>query len=286
MDGGRRPRGGDQARDLWPLELVLPAFAPDVQHQAVSLRYGQVGGPAPVLSSRTLGRGGGGSSRWRKSAKEVTVGLRETMRRWWIQLREGSGVVPASFRTAIDEGWWRADGTVCGEGSTMRSTASIRGELPRLLSRRKVSSVLDAPCGDFAWMSTVELGLVEYVGVDVVASLIAENRRRYGRIGVGFECADITEDRLPVADLVLCRDCWIHLPFFRCRRSLKQFHRTGAKWLLISDSSSTTVNRDVWTGGFRPINLRLPPFRFPEPEETLDDGGRELRLYRLKDLPS
>jgi hypothetical protein len=37
-------------------------------------------------------------------------------------------------------------------------------------------SLLDAGCGDFNWMRTVDLPGIKYIGVDVVSDLIERNR--------------------------------------------------------------------------------------------------------------
>jgi hypothetical protein len=52
---------------------------------------------------------------------------------------------------------------------------------------------------------------VQYIGADVVPSLIASNREQFTRPGVHFIIADLTKDPPPRADLVLCRDCLVHL---------------------------------------------------------------------------
>ena len=46
----------------------------------------------------------------------------------------------------------------------------------RLLSRRRVRSILDAPCGDFYWMKEVALCDIDYIGADIVEEIIARDR--------------------------------------------------------------------------------------------------------------
>ncbi len=75
---------------------------------------------------------------------------------------------------------WGADSSRSGLGSEDEATAHLRGELPLLLSRLKVRSLLDIPCGDFGWMSRTDLGLDSYIGADIVAGIVARNTERYG----------------------------------------------------------------------------------------------------------
>ena len=42
---------------------------------------------------------------------------------------------------------------------------------------------------------------------------------------------DLTRDPLPDGDLILCRDCLVHLPFEDVRRAVRNFKRSGARWL-------------------------------------------------------
>jgi len=51
------------------------------------------------------------------------------------------------------------------------------------------------------------------LGSDVVKELIDENYRRYAGPAREFVCLAIARDQLPPADLILCRDCLVHLPF-------------------------------------------------------------------------
>lgn len=182
------------------------------------------------------------------------------------------------FSRIHGEGLWGCAESASGIGSTLAATESVRRELPPLLARLGVRTLLDAPCGDFNWMSAVDLGGVRYVGVDIVPGLVEQNRARYGP---GFICADITRDPLPRADLVLCRECLIHLPYRSARAALDNFRRSGAEYLLTTNYPGA-VNRDILTGQWRPLDLRAPPFNFGAPLATIDEGeGRLLALWRL-----
>ena len=50
---------------------------------------------------------------------------------------------------------WGAATSVSGLGSEDRATAAIREALPGMLRRLGARSLLDAPCGDATWISTV-----------------------------------------------------------------------------------------------------------------------------------
>ena len=100
---------------------------------------------------------------------------------------------------------------------------------------------------------------------------------------------DISAETLPTADLVLCRDCFIHLPTRLIRSALQRFQATEAKFLLLTNYPITEPYHDIPVGSFRRINHMNPPFCFPEPLLVLNDQPTEsgqLCLWDLQSLPS
>jgi hypothetical protein len=182
---------------------------------------------------------------------------------------------------------WGDAESLSGGGSGTSATDAIRRELPHLFERWGIRSLLDAPCGDFHWMQHVVGALDRYVGVDIVPDLIAHNSSLYGTGTVSFKCADIAADRLPTADAVLCRDCFIHLPTRLIRRALANFHASGIRYLLLTNDRDVDSYHDIPVGSFRRVNFMRPPFSFPEPLAAISDGAtdnRQLCLWELTAL--
>jgi hypothetical protein len=190
---------------------------------------------------------------------------------------------------------WGAATSVSGLGSEDVATAAIREALPDLLRRHGVRSLLDAPCGDAGWIGRLELE-IDYTGIDIVPSLIEANRGRVaaGEIAGRFELADITRDGLPAADLILCRDCLVHLSFANIARAVARFRASGARLLLATTFPEWDDNRDCEDGDWRALNMTRPPFDWPPPRELINErcaeggGGwrdKSLALWRLGDLP-
>lgn len=194
----------------------------------------------------------------------------------------------AVFSKVYEENLWADSESVSGAGSTLVKTEVIRQALPALLTDLGANSMLDAPCGDFNWMQHVELGRVRYVGADVVPGLMARNQQLYGTALREFVALDITRDRLPRADVILCRDCFLHLSFRDIRAAVANFKSSNAEYLLATTYPEVTEHRDIATGpGGRYVNLQLSPFKFPEPLKMIvEDGklGKHLGLWRLQQL--
>jgi hypothetical protein len=75
--------------------------------------------------------------------------------------------------------------------------------------------------------------------------------------------------------------------------ALRNFHRSGSRWLLTNHFAGREENLDILSGDFRPIHLCRPPFDFPPPEAVIAElsrlaGGafadRSMALWRLADL--
>jgi hypothetical protein len=137
-------------------------------------------------------------------------------------------------------------------------------------------------------MNEVAKLLDRYVGVDIVPELIEQNVSIHQTETVSFLCADIATDPLPSADLVLCRDGFIHLPTRLIRAALRNFCATGARYLLLTSDRDAEPYYDIPVGSFRRINFTRPPFMFPDPIWALSEeesGSRQLCLWELPSLP-
>ena len=198
------------------------------------------------------------------------------------------------FRRIHDTNLWGASASVSGLGSETDATAVLRAELPRLLDKLQVTSLLDAPCGDAGWISQAGLG-VRIVGVDIVPALIDGLRQRAaaGEIRGDYHLADITRDPLPRCDAVLCRDGLVHLSFANIERTLTNFRRSGATWLITTTFTQWQPNRECEDGDWRALNFERPPFNWRAPVELIDEhcteagGGwrdKSLGAWRLADI--
>lgn len=201
----------------------------------------------------------------------------------------------ARFERIARTNLWGAANSVSGLGSENPATAAIREALPPLLQRLGVRALLDAPCGDAGWIGRIRLDL-DYIGIDIVPSLIEANKRRVarGELAGRFLVADITHDVLPRADLILCRDCVVHLSFQNIARVTARFRESGAQFLLVTTFPEWEDNRDCEDGDWRALNMTKAPFDWPAPRELIDerceegDGGwrdKSLGLWRLDELP-
>lgn len=182
-----------------------------------------------------------------------------------------------------------------GDGSDLIQTAHIRERIPQLIKQLNIKSFLDAPCGDFFWMKTVDLGVERYIGVDVIQKIILKNREVYENEINQFIHLDLLEGPIPQADLILCRDCLVHCSFTDIATIIDQFKKSESKYLLTTSFPGRLQNKCIRTGDWFPINLCAPPFNFPEPlliinENCTEQGGiysdKSLLLWDLDSVPA
>ncbi len=155
-------------------------------------------------------------------------------------------------------GYWGSTDSASGPGSTLAYTANLRRHLPQLFKDFNITSVYDAPCGDFNWMRhVIEKTSITYHGADIVPAIVDKLQRRYATSRVSFRCADITLNKFPKVDLWFCRDCLFHLSNRDIILALQNFLASGTPLILTTTHLSAAVseNADIRTGGFRLIDL-------------------------------
>jgi SAM-dependent methyltransferase len=163
------------------------------------------------------------------------------------------------FAEIYKEDFWNSLESKSGVGSTLAATAVIREQLPEIISRFSIKSMVDVPCGDYNWMKLVPKNC-SYIGCDIVADAIKKNQQLYSSDSVQFQKIDITIDPIPKVDLIFCRDCLQHISDNQVRKALWNFKNSGSKYLLITSYPKTWRNYDIHDGDYRPLNLLIKPF--------------------------
>ncbi len=171
-------------------------------------------------------------------------------------------------------GFGPSDG-LSGTGSDIVQTKVIMQAIPDILQKYQIKSMLDIPCGDLFWMQHVDIGSTAYTGADIVSELIKRNEIIHANSGKKFLVIDICLDPLPRVDLILCRDCFGHLKLNDAVRAVHNIKRSGSKFLLITTFPQCTKNAELGLNFFRPLNLCIPPFYFPQPLELISEGCTE-----------
>jgi SAM-dependent methyltransferase len=207
---------------------------------------------------------------------------------------EGPPDAVTAFRYAYRHNLWRGAETPSGTGSSIDQTRAIADALPSLCRRYAVGSLLDLPCGNGNWMASVKLPGIRYTGGDIVPEAVDDAGRRHGSDARRFLVLDLTKSPLPPADLLLCRDCLVHLSYRDIAKAIENIRGSAITFLLTTTFTAESGYCDIVTGDWRPLNLEAPPLFFPAPiellsEECTEHGGafadKALGLWRVRDLP-
>ena len=193
------------------------------------------------------------------------------------------------FKDIYANNKWESGESISGPGSNLSETAEVRDALPKLLDSLKCRSLLDIPCGDLNWIKTVDFEFERYIGADIVDELVVSNRERYPEVWRTFQKLDLTKDTLPKVDVVLCRDCLVHLSLRNIQKALFQIVASGSQYLIATNHQDTVENIDILTGYWRPLNLTNPPFNLPQPFESIVERSTEnpdkvLAVWKVADI--
>ena len=215
--------------------------------------------------------------------------------RYFKKLRQAEGTKPAEevFNHIFQKNHW-AGNSRSGIGSGDDQTAEIKRQLPGILKQLGIQVFLDVPCGDFSWLSELELGVKQYIGGDIVPALVEQNRQKYARPGRDFRHLNLLEDTLPAADLLFCRDCLVHLSNDDIQKGLVNIKNSSITWLMATTFPECEANEDITTGDWRIVNLEKPPFNFTPPllllnEKCTEGDGtyadKSLGVWKVAGLP-
>jgi len=197
------------------------------------------------------------------------------------------------FTEIYEDNIWGNRESASGSGSTQATTRVIAERLPALMRSLGAESFLDVPCGDFNWMAAVDLGVGRYVGADIVDGIIRQNAARFTDDVRSFVCLDLMREALPRVDVVFCRDCLVHFALADAMAAIQNFKRSGSTYVMLTTFPAHRRNREMVTGGWRPLNLQIAPFNFPEPVELINEafegrGGKyrdkSVGVWRLADI--
>lgn len=179
-----------------------------------------------------------------------------------------------AFDAIYNSSVWNSEESLSGPGSEISRTRAYGKELARCLDRLHCKIFFDAPCGDLNWILPA-VGRHKYIGGDIARSLIADIQQSHPDLDL--RTFDICDDRFPEADVWHCRDCLFHLPFADIEKALRNFVDSDIPYALLTTHRSRILHRnlDIPAGGWRYLDLEMPPFSLPTPIAYL----RDFRLF-------
>ena len=170
------------------------------------------------------------------------------------------------------------NGSLSGGGSNEVSTSIIKSELKKFIKENDIKSIVDIPCGDWQWMSKINLDNINYMGCDVVEDLITSNISIYKKNNINFSIKNIIKDNLPNADLLIIRDLLVHLDDIDIILCLENIKKSNYRYIGITNYPKLKNNNKRLFGDslrlgdkWRAINLSRAPYNLPNPTHNLSD---------------
>jgi SAM-dependent methyltransferase len=172
------------------------------------------------------------------------------MKQWMKDRRNYRAPAKEVFTEIYAKQLWGSQGAMnfySGPGSDPAAAQPYTEFVKDFVVGHHIDSVVDLGCGDFRVGRLIAPSCMRYTGVDIVDTLIADNRRHYGSSRVFFESLDITSDNLPAAELCLVREVLQHLSNAQIKSILARV--SIYQYVLITDvqpadTSGYRINRD------------------------------------------
>jgi SAM-dependent methyltransferase len=210
------------------------------------------------------------TSQWSKFKDRIRRSLPQSLKNAYRLL------APRSMKEAFTEVYQRDDWCGgSGRGSVPENTTEYRRLIEKFIRTHAIERIVDIGCGDWQFSRLIDWGNIDYLGIDTVPAVIEANRKRFGT-RYNFMCLDVTCDDLPAGELLLIKDVLQHWPNAVIQRFLPRLAQYRYVILTNDGYPSTTLNTDIRMTGYRPLDLRQPPFSF---------DAEELLRYRTDEVP-
>ncbi len=135
--------------------------------------------------------------------------------------------------------------------------------------------VCDLGCGDFNIGKQLMKYAEKYIAVDIVSSLISDNKEKFKAENLEFLCLDIAKDQLPKADCVILRQVLQHLSNAEIQSIVEKLN--NFKYIILTEhlpEGEFSPNKNIISGqGIRlkkrsGVNLLSPPLNLKVKEEA------------------
>lgn len=163
-----------------------------------------------------------------------------------------------------------------------------------------INTILEVQCGteyDIENCIALSYKNINYIGVDIVDEAIRNNRQYFrNEKNKLFITLDASNEVLPKNDLTICVNMPQYLPISNIWSLLENIRDSGAKYFAFNYSirinDDEEINEDIELEKLkkkiqkRKINLRYPPFYFPEPLCLFpgNENSEFIALYKTSEV--
>lgn len=190
------------------------------------------------------------------------------------------------FKKVFINNVWSSNESISGPGSEINSPLVINCiqciinfiNKSVFLKDKELLVLADIPCGDLNWINILlqeillktNIKNIHYYAYDIVEEIKEkfELIPKINNVTYSFKVFNAI-DEIPIkADIILCKEMFIHLSFLHINKCLQNFKLSESTYLICSDSDNIE-NKDIQYccyGECRHVSLLLEPFNLPNPE--------------------
>ena len=192
--------------------------------------------------------------------------------------QNGRDNVENVFDTIYEKKVW---GNGSGGGSDAHVANVYIDTVNKIFKENNIKKVLDIGCGDWQFSKFIDWSNMDYVGIDVVESVIKKNNEKFSSSNIKFICENPLSENciLPSVDLILVKDVLQHLSNKNVIILLDKILKSKSNFVLVTNDFDSR-NIDINNGDTRPIDITKPPFNVINSEDVLSFNGKKVFLIR------
>jgi len=172
-----------------------------------------------------------------------------------------------------------------GGGSSVENTVQYREFLENFIKENKIKKVYDFGCGDWTFSQLIDWSGVNYVGIEVVESLV-EKLQKYKKTNVKFYYVKNPKSFYgKKGDLLLLKDILQHWNNEEITTFLDKVS-PNFKYIIITNSSAQQKDWEDIQGRFggRPLSCKYYPLKKYNIKIVLNFSDKEISLIQNTEL--
>lgn len=160
------------------------------------------------------------------------------------------------FNTIYKYNLW---GNGSGSGSIPWNNYKYINYLQNLLITKNIRNIVEIACGDYRLWKNIKYN-GNYIGLDIVDSIIYNNNLKYKTSNINFVNWDISKAKFKKdnIDLIIIKDLFIHLPNELISKIINNVIDMKPKYILITeDTHYFNLQYNILQGMYRPLYIDM-----------------------------
>ena len=174
------------------------------------------------------------------------------------------------------ERWGKGRGS--GPGSSLFSNKKYIPFLENFLRDNNITSVIDFGCGDWQFSQYIDWGDIDYLGLDVVDSVIENNKKQFPEYSFVSD-TDVFK-YLSDRKLIIIKYVLMHWPDEEIESFLDKPTKYNIWILLINSAVNQPIKRKLKVGGWSPLEYDKLPLKKYDSELIFTFRNRQVVLIK------